>query len=88
MTRKKWSLEEWRAFVMSNFRDSYSLVVCVAILILMEQRVGSEQRASRILKRSNLPLTESQTHFAINFTMSNVIEEIEPTSIIEEYSNE
>jgi hypothetical protein len=63
--------KQWQDFVVKNCGDSYSLVVCMAILNLWEAGVKTEKEAETELCKEKLGLSGFQAEMAIQFALEN-----------------
>lgn len=68
---KKITTKKWKDFVSKNCKDSYSLVVCLAILILWEAEVKDKENAHKVLMEEELGLSGAQAGMAISFALSH-----------------
>lgn len=66
MSKKQLTKEEWQDFVKGNCIDSYSLAVCLAIILLWEK---PNKDTYEVLKGLNL--SGAQAEMAIEFTKEN-----------------
>ena len=71
----KITIEQWGSFIAKNCGDSYSLVVCLAVLNLWEAGVKTEKEAEKELHKVKLGLSGAQAEMAISFALKNDAEE-------------
>lgn len=65
---KKWTLDEWKGFVMKNCSDSYSLVICLACLLLQEAPDEDKKDPEKMNERlKGLGLSGFQAEMALSF---------------------
>jgi hypothetical protein len=74
MKKEKKTLEEWKNWVAKNSTNSYSLVTCLTILILIEARVKTEEEAEKVLQQEELGLSGFQALSAINWALKYEVE--------------
>ena len=72
--KKEISKNKWRDFVKKNSCDSYSLVVCLAILILFEAKVKNREEAQKVLMGEELGLSGAQAEMAIGYALNHKVE--------------
>ena len=75
MKKKKISKKEWAEFTAKNADSSYGLVVNLAILILWEAGVKTEEEASKELMAEELGLSGAQAGMAISMALQRDAEE-------------
>jgi len=68
---KNITLEEWNAFVLKNSNNSYSLVVCAAILLLWEEKPSTEKETHDLLANNLSGLSGAQAGMAMQFAKEN-----------------
>jgi len=72
--KKEISKNKWQDFVKKNSCDSYSLVVCLAILILFEAKVKNKEEAQKVLIEEKLGLSGAQAQMAIGYALNHEVE--------------
>ena len=71
--KKEISKNKWQDFVKKNSCDSYSLVVCLAILILFEARIKNREEAYKVLMEEDLGLSGAQAAMAIGYALNHKV---------------
>ena len=61
---------KWNKFLTTNGGSSYSLVVCLAILIIWEAGAKDKEEAFKILLAQKLGLSGAQAEYAAQMAMS------------------
>ena len=74
MKKNKWTIKKWKNWIAKNSMDSYSFVVCLAILILIEAKSETEEECHKILQAEELGLSGAQAGFAIGWYLRNEVE--------------
>lgn len=71
-----WTKEQWKNFVSNNSGNSYSLVVCLAILELYESQPdrSKDGECDRVLIGAQLGLSGAQAAMAIGFYMHHEVD--------------
>ncbi len=66
--------ESWDKFVKTNSGDSYSMLICYAILILWESGAINRDEAYKILTDMHLGMSGTQADIAIEWALSYAVE--------------
>ena len=74
MEKTKLNLGEWREFVAKNSTDSYSLLVCLAILELIEYKAKDKDECNKVLQEVRLGLSGAQAEFSIGWYLKNEVD--------------
>jgi len=72
---EKITKEQWGEFVKKNSDNSYSFVVCLAILNLWEAGVKTQEEAGKVLMSEEMGLSGAQAQMAINYVLSHDAED-------------
>lgn len=70
--REPISLEQWKEFVFLNCGDSYSFIVCQAILILWEAQVTTLEEAEQVLRTEKMGLSGAQAETAKSMALQRL----------------